>query len=126
MKVGEQIEALYKSSFEGPFPYKDCRWLANELQKPIEDLIPELDLYFGDIAGYGSRATRLGRRSCEELKRAQEILSKDLYQRFPDLEAYRCLVNSEHTPELHSLMEVAEKLRLALLQFVPEILKEKR
>ena len=126
MKVGEQIEALYKSSFEGPFPYKDCRWLANELQKPNEGLIPDLDLFFGDIAGYSSRATRLGRRSCEELTRAQEILSKDLYQRFPNLEVYRCIIDSEHTPELHRRMEVAEKLRLALLQLMPEILKEKR
>jgi hypothetical protein len=118
MNQGERIEAMYRSSFSGGFPYKDCIWLANHLHLPSEELIPDLDLYFGDIAGYSSSASRLLSRSYAELQTAEKILAKDFFQRFPELEVVRHHIGSEHTPDLFLRMDIAEGLRLALLQLL--------
>lgn len=121
MKKGEQIEELYKSSFGGPFPYDDCRWLANRINKPSGDIIPELDWFLGYIAGYSSSASRLANRTLEELQSAERFLAKDFFHHFPDLEPYQCLIDKENTPRLYKFLTVSEQLRLGLLMLLSEI-----
>jgi hypothetical protein len=113
--MGSQIEELYASSFRGPFPYDDCLWLANHLERPSSELIPDLDWYFGSVAGYASSATRLGKRAPEELQAAERLLSKDLFHHFPDLEVYRPFIDPEHTPRLDAQMKIVEEMRRGLL-----------
>src|ERR1700735_2352342 len=106
MNIARQIEALYKSSFAGPFPYQDCFWVAGQAKVDTADLIPELDWYFGTVAGYASSATRLGARPAEELMKAEKILSKEFFECFPQLECCLPFISSEETPDLHRRLQV--------------------
>lgn len=123
MDMGTRIERLHASSFKGPFPYDDCRWLADNAHRPDSDLIPALDWYFGTVAGYGSSASRLSKRSPEELRDAERLLSKDFFHHFPDLAAYRSFIDKEHTPRLHERMCIVEEMRTGLLQLLGAISK---
>jgi hypothetical protein len=80
-----------------------------------------LDWYFGTIAGYGSSASRLRTRSHEELRRAVELLSKDLFGHFPDLRDYRHQIDEEHTPRLYERLKAFEEIRVILLDELKEI-----
>lgn len=120
MSIENRIEALYEASFDGPFPYEDCREIAKLLGRSTEDLIPELDWYFSNIAGYSSSATRLRNRSPEELRDAARILSKDFFQYFPEEEAYRGLIDPVQTPRLHKRLIASEELRVRLLELLRE------
>jgi len=117
----EQIEALYRASFGGPFPYQDCRHVADLVTTPVEDFIPCLDVYFGDIAGLSSSASRLPHLSREKLLEMEGYVSKSFFERYPDLEPYRPYINSENAPKLHRRMEVAEELRSLLLRLFKQI-----
>jgi hypothetical protein len=122
MSLGEQIEAVYARDFGGPFPYQDCYLLADLLGISGGDLIPELDYYFGNIAGYGSSASRLQNRSSDELKRARKTLSKDFYQYHPALEPCRHLIDPVRTPLLFRYMHASEEMRLQLLLLLEGVL----
>ncbi len=50
--TGLELEDFCKSRLLGRFPNDDCFWLAKQGAIKSGDLIPELDLYFSDIAGY--------------------------------------------------------------------------
>jgi hypothetical protein len=123
MMSGEEIEAL-SQSMEGPFPYKDCRWLIDTLQIPPDSfIIPDLDVYLSDIEGYSSWASRLVQRPRPELESARAYLSKNCFQRYPSLEIIRGHIDEEHTPELHRYLKVAETLRVALVELLTETLR---
>lgn len=118
MNTGSNLEELYKSSFKGPFPYRDCFFLADQLGLAREDLIPELDLFFAQIAGYSSSASSLAKRKPSELATARSVLSKQFFQRFPQLEVYESHINQIETPDLFRYMLVAEELRIGLLDIL--------
>lgn len=119
--TGKQIEDLYNSQFLGPFPYEDCKRLAAAAKTPTGDLIPELDMYFSNIAGYSSSASRLMTRPESDLKRAKNSLASDLFETYPPLEHCRGFITSERTPGLYQKMQVAEELRLALMKLLATI-----
>jgi len=118
MSTAEQIEELYTTSFNGPFPYQDCFQLLKERNESRESLIPELDWYFATVAGYSHSATRLNAKSAAELEKAEKLLSKSFFEYFPELEPYRPLIDEKRTPNLHGRLQVVEKLRLGLLDLV--------
>ena len=124
MSTAEQIERLYETSFNGPFPYQDCRQLCELLPASQESLIPALDWYFGVVAGCGSRASRLNSRPASELKAAEQLLSKGFFEYFPEFENYRPLIDEERTPDLHRRLVSVEKLRLGLLDLVRQLCLE--
>lgn len=118
MSAAEQIETLYESGFRGPFPYSDCFRLLKVRPAPEGTLIPELDWYFGAVAGYSHSATRLNTRSSVELQAAEKVLSKSFFEYFPELAPYRELIDEERTPDLHERLETVEKLRQGLLRLM--------
>jgi hypothetical protein len=122
MSAAEQIEQLYAASFAVPFPYNDCLQLLKERSAPAGTLIPELDWYFGTVAGYSHSASRLKASSVAELQAAEKVLSKGFFDHFPQLESYRELIDEERTPELHRNLDVAERLRSGLLTLVHQAL----
>jgi hypothetical protein len=118
LNAGEQIEMLYRSEFGGGFPYHDCYLLADSMGLPREDLIPELDLYFSQIAGYVSSASRLGSRSPAEIEKALQVLGKDFFQVFPHLQFLQDRINEEETPDLFRRMRAVEEMRSRLLHLL--------
>jgi hypothetical protein len=79
-----EIEQKYRTELSGPFPYKDCRSILRDVGKGTKitsaDLIPDLDVYLADVAGFASSASRLQLRPVEELRKAfpyiEPLLSK--------------------------------------------------
>jgi hypothetical protein len=125
MNAAEQIETLYATSFTGSFPYADCYRLSEELPASQESLIPALDWYFGAVAGYSSSASGLHARPAAALQAAETVLSKSFFERFPELESYKPLIDEERTPDLHQRLQVVEKLRLGLLDLVHQACLER-
>jgi hypothetical protein len=122
MNLPEQIESLYKSGFGGPFPYKDCFLVSDRCGVARGELIPELDLFFGDIAGYASSATTLDQRPSQELLKARSWLSRgDFFERYPRLAVCRDSIAAEEMPDLWRHMKVAEELRTSLLHLLSEM-----
>lgn len=122
MICGTDIQNLYKTSFMDNFPHDDCYRLVQKTQRPGADLIPELDSYFGTIAGYSSSAVRLEDRSLQELEEARNILSRTFFDIYPGLQLYAALITPTETPKLHYTMQVAEKLRMSLLDLLDGIM----
>jgi len=118
MLNASEIEAVFESSLREPFPCEDCHRLCDAAQMSPGDLIPSLDWYFSMLAGYSSSATRLVNRTPEELATARELLSKDFFQHFPELEHCRLSINSQNTPVLEKDMRSNELARLALLDLL--------
>jgi|SRR6185437_9235460 len=116
-----EVENIYKTRFLVPFPYADCRWLISHENQQAESLIPELDMYFSVIAGYSSSATRLGERPATVLRRAREVLSLDLFETYPSLRLYRELITEQQTPTLYAHLQIAEQMRLGLLEIIETI-----
>jgi hypothetical protein len=122
MSAAEQIESLYATSFNHPFPYRDCARLLKDRPRPEGTFVPELDWYFGTVAGYSHSASRLNTRSVAELQATEKFLSKGFFEHFPQLAPYRELIDEARTPDLHRDLNVAEKLRQDLLPLVLQAL----
>lgn len=120
--IEEQIEALNRASFGGPFPYQDCRHLTHQVKTPDDEFVPCLDLYFGDIEGLSSSPSRLWHLSRERLLEMERLVSRSFFERYPHLEPYRPYISSENTPELQRYMVVAEELRALLLRLFKQII----
>jgi hypothetical protein len=116
--TGIEFEDLYKSRLLGRFPYSDCYWIAQKAPIESEDLIPELDWYFGTIAGYCSSASRLGNRSKEDLQKAKKSLALKFFEVFPRLAPIERLITQDQTPKLYEEMKYTEQARLALLELL--------
>jgi hypothetical protein len=121
MHTAHDIERFFKSALNHPFPYEDCRWVAAHSNLNVEELIPDLDLYDSNIAGYASSATRLRSRSPEQLREGLRSLQKDFFSTFPSCAICRDSITPERTPQLHSRLETLETIRLALLPLFEQL-----
>jgi len=122
MNSPEQIESLYKSDFRHPFPYKDCFLVSDRCGVETAYLIPEVDVFFADIAGWSASATSLDRRPAQELRKARSWLSRgDLFEHYPHLAVCRDSITAEETPDLWRQLRVVEELRISLLHLLNEM-----
>jgi hypothetical protein len=118
MKLDEEIEHLYRSEFGRGFPYRDCRLIATQCGIDAAVLIPDLDTYFSEIAGFSSSATRLHLRTPEQLRRGKYWLSKSFFARYPSLSPCEASISEAITHELWRRLQVADELRQGLLRLL--------
>jgi hypothetical protein len=118
MITGIELEELYKSRLLGRFPYDDCYWVAKQAEIESGDLIPELDTYFADIAGYCSSASRLDKRPIEQLELGKKLLKMSFFERHPSLAHIAPLITPDQTPKLYERIKYSEQARLALLDLL--------
>ena len=119
--TGTELEELYRSRLLGRFPYDDCFWVAEQGAIKSKDLIPELDLCFGDIAGYCGSASQLGKRPKEELQKAKRSLAQNFFEVFPRLAHLERHITPDQTPNLYEEMKYTEEARLALLKLLESL-----
>jgi hypothetical protein len=119
--TGLELEDFYKSRLLGRFPYSDCYWIAQNAPIKSEGLIPELDWYFANIAGYCSSASRLGNRPKGELQKAKKSLALSFFETFPRLAHIERLITPNQTPKLLERIEHSEQARLALLELLDSL-----
>lgn len=57
--LAENVSEIFNEEGHAPFPYEDCRWLKTQFGSGLEELIPDLDLWFSDVFGVANRGKRL-------------------------------------------------------------------
>ena len=112
----EQLSGLNALGGSSPFPYEGCRKLVRSTGHHYEYLIPFLDLYFGDIAGYARSTKRFWRWDNDEMKQAQETIKLSFFERHPDYLELEVMITSDDTPDLYTYMVVHEQMRTLLLK----------
>lgn len=117
----EILQSLYKTDLLNPFPYDDCRKLLADNSDEFEDLIPSLDLYFSDIAGYCSWGKRSLFWKDEKIKEIRHQLQDSFFQQFPQFYALKPAINEENTPKLYSQLLIHDLMRLTLLDILSEL-----
>lgn len=117
----EILQSLYKTDLLNPFPYDDCRKLLAETADEFQDLIPCLDLYFSDIAGYCSWGKRSLFWTNEKIEEIRHQLQDSFFRQFPKFNALKTVINEENTPKLYSQILIHELMRLTLLDILSEL-----
>ncbi len=117
----EILQSLYKTDLLNPFPYNDCRKLLAEMTDEFEDLIPCLDLYFSDIAGYCSWGKKSLFWSNDKIIETKCQLRESFFQHFPKFNALKSFINEENTPKLYSQLLIHDLMRLTLSDILSEI-----
>jgi len=117
----EILQELYKSDFLQPFPYADCRKILSRSDNQFEDLIPCLDIYFSDVAGFCSHAKRISCWSFEENENAEKQMQKSFFVRFPKFSALKSKITDQETPTLYNQLLIYDLMRLTLVDILSEI-----
>jgi hypothetical protein len=99
-----------------PFPYADCRKLYSIAPDTSDGLIPDLDLYVSDLAGYCGRGHRIIRMSAEEFLNMKKAASRSFFEKHPEYLPLREFISEEDTPDLFHDLNRSEEMRASLLK----------
>lgn len=119
----DEILLLFRESCR-PFPYAGCRALIRDTGKAHEDFIPDLDLYFSEIAGYCSWGRKILMWPKEKLSEVQSILSRSFFEKHPQYQTLQSAVNKTETPDLYESLKLYEKMRGDLADLISRLLFE--
>jgi hypothetical protein len=121
-ELEQKLERLYEREFIHKFPYHDCYKLQKLHPRIAHALVPDLDVYFSFIAGYGSSATTLHQRPKAELRAALPKLKRSFYEACPKYKRLAKYITDTETPALFHDLEVSDRLRLGLANLIAEFL----
>jgi hypothetical protein len=111
----ETISRLYDEILH-PFPYADCRKIQAQFKNAPDGLIPDLDVYFADLAGYCSRGNRIIRMSTQEFLNVKKVASQSFFEKHPEYECIRSFVSEKNSPTLFRDLNYCEEIRAAFLK----------
>jgi hypothetical protein len=116
-----ELDALGKSGMR-PFPHEACRSVLRD-EPRYAALIPDLDSYFSELAGYRSWGRRIVTWPEKKVESVRRRLETPFRERFP---AYRDLqVSSADRNELREALETAERTRTLLLALLCQLQSER-
>jgi hypothetical protein len=121
-ELAQELERLYEREFIHKFPYQDCYKLQKLHPRIAHALVPDLDVYFSFIAGYGSSATTLHQRPNVELRDALPKLKRSFYEACPKYTRLSKYITDKETPALFHDLEVSDRLRLGLATLIAEFI----
>jgi hypothetical protein len=116
-----RVETLYKEAQGVPFPYQGCRKVLGKEKSPLDDLIPDLDLFFSDIAGYCSWGHRIVNWTPEEMRNAYTKMSRSFFEIHPKYNSIRSSISESEVPDLHQAMMRYDSMRKALLELLEDL-----
>lgn len=111
-----ELKGLQASDVD-PFPYADCRRLQ-ATDSRYSALIPDLDLYLSEIAGYGSSGKRILAWSDEKIDDVLVRISASFFDRFPQYQELKSQITPESVPALHSAIDKADQMRRVLTHLI--------
>jgi len=88
-------------------------------------LIPDLDLYCLDLAGYASWGKKILDWPREKMLEARAKVEKSFFELHPKYLPLAPLITEMKTPDLASRMAIYEKLRIEILNLLSGLLSEK-
>jgi hypothetical protein len=112
-----QLDALEKSD-RGPFPYKGCRWLRAAVQGDYHDLIPCLDIYLSEVAGYRSWGKKILRWPDEKIAAVEARLGQSFFERFPAYSDLQSVLGSPEASDVSEALDNADQTRVMLLRLL--------
>jgi len=121
-ELAQKLERLYEREFIHKFPYQDCYKLQRFHPRITRSLVPDLDMYFSFIAGYGSSATTLHQRPKAELRAAVPKLKRSFYEACPEYSPLAKYITDNETPTLFHDLELSDRLRLGLTTLIADYL----
>lgn len=120
----DELESL-RAVDVGPFPYTGCRWLQGVIGEPYNDLIPDLDEYLSEFAGYRSWGKRILKWPDEKIAAVEVRLKQSFFDRFPRYVALKPLLASSQASDVRTALKNADRTRDVLLQLL-SIIREGR
>jgi hypothetical protein len=124
-ELHQMIDELIRlnAADNGPFPYEGCRkLLAADDEGVYRALIPDLDSYFSEIAGYRSSAKRMPRWPRDKVLGARSRVERSLQDRYPQYEKLNEL-RRQDAPDLYERLAQSERARTTLLRFLDLLLE---
>jgi YxiJ-like protein len=109
-----------------PFPYDGCRKILRESDNRYENLIPDLDIYFSDIAGYCSWGKKILDWPKEKIQEAKERLEEDFFEKYPKYKPLEPMLTETNVPDLHAELALYETMRTKLLQLLTRLSEIKK
>lgn len=119
-----ELRRIFKEDLSGPFPHGDCRRLRAKAGGIYEGLIPDLDLYFWDVAKYCSLGKKLLRLPKDDLIKARATLERSFFEKHPEYLPLAALISETDTPTLRAEIELHDELRGKLLKIITALLSE--
>lgn len=76
-----------------------------------DQLIPDLDIFFSDLAGFASSPEMITTRPAEQIERYARVLRESFFARFPEHGAIAKYITQQATPQLFEQLSAAESIR---------------
>lgn len=120
-ELADRLARFHQETRSTPFPYEGCRRLLRETPGAHEDLIPDLDLYFSNIAGYCSWGRRILKWPKEKREEAKNGLSLSFVEKYPKYTPLMVRITETSTPDLFREMMLHENIRKELLGIIDRL-----
>jgi hypothetical protein len=114
---------MLRESDHGPFPYEGCRWLRSAIADRHDGLVPDLDMYFSEIAGYRSWGKKILTWSDEKIATVESRTARSFFGRFPAYAGLKPLLQVAEASDVRLALQNADRTREVLLQLLGEIRK---
>lgn len=118
------ITELYEEDIS-PFPSEGCRWLKREFEANLDDLIPDLDMWFLNLAGYSSVVKRIPSWPEEKGQEVKGALAFNFFEEYPQYAWLERHITQANTPDLYEHLQLYEQLRKMLYELLDFMLREK-
>jgi len=122
-ELAAEVKRLYEEEARLPFPYDGCRTLLEGNEDEFEGFIPNLDLYFMDIAGYCSSGTAILKWPEEKVREAHGRISLTFFELCPLYCALQNFISESATPDLYEDLMLYEEMRSKLLELFSRLLR---
>lgn len=122
-QVAYELVQLYGQDIQKPFPYHGCRKVLRGDHEHMEGFIPDLALYFAEIAGFAHGAKRLNRWNEERIAQAQKMMERSFFEQHPEYRELEAAITPAETPDLYADMVLHELMRTKMLHLISLLMK---
>lgn len=106
------------------FPYEDCRKLQRIDERYVA-LVPDLDVYLSELAGYRSWGKRILSWPDEKIEEVHRRVGESFFDRFPMYGDLETRITSADVPDLHATLDRAERTRITLRDLLSDLQRER-
>jgi hypothetical protein len=118
----EELKTITESDV-APFPYEGCRKLQQFAPEISGEIIPDLDVYLSELAGYRSWGKRILGWPDEKIENVQRRLQQSFLDRYP---AYaRLEAQIAAADDVRRKLEIAEQTRSVLSKLLAKVRAER-
>ncbi len=121
--VGKLLHT-YKEYLVKPFPYQGALKLRREGGEAYEGLIPDMDMYFYDIASHCGGVKKMLKWPKEKLHQAREKFGQSFFDKYAQYKPLEPLITEANTPDLYACLMQHEQMRVSLLKLLSQLLHE--